>query len=139
MNRFIGSAQCGQVFWSSSVLIGLLFAAAFGSEGLGSKSRQVGRPFAGDCSAVVAALETVPAVADVECLVSSDLTTANPATTPPDNSLSGLPPGAFTPRTDANNQPGIGPESRYPITRQVPGLQISGRMTDAEGARWLIR
>ena len=94
---------------------------------------------AGDCSAVMAALAANPSVANVECFVSSDLTTANPETTPPNNSIPGLPAGAYTPRSDAANTPAAGPESRYPITRQVPGLQISGTMADDTGARWVIR
>ena len=106
---------------------------------LGLGSVQVAAALAGDCREVLAALAANPAVADVTCFVSSDLTTANPATTPPDNSLPGLPPGAFLPRTNANNPVSTGPGSRYPITREVPGLQISGRMADSEMARWLIR
>ena len=38
--------------------------------------------------------------ADTTCFESPDLTTANPHTTPADNSLAGLPVGAFTPTTD---------------------------------------
>jgi hypothetical protein len=39
-------------------------------------------------------------IADASCADSADLTTNNPATTPADNSLPGLPPFAFTPQTD---------------------------------------
>jgi hypothetical protein len=39
-------------------------------------------------------------IADATCFESADLTIANPATTPPNNSLPGLPPFAFTPQTD---------------------------------------
>src|SRR5215475_3218839 len=39
-------------------------------------------------------------IADPTCFESTDLTTANPATTPPNNSLPALPPFAFTPQTD---------------------------------------
>ena len=38
----------------------------------------------------------------VTCFESSDLTTANPLTTPPNNTLPGLPAGAWTPQTDRN-------------------------------------
>ena len=37
---------------------------------------------------------------DAICFESPDLTTANPNTTPPDNSLPGFPAFAFTPQTD---------------------------------------
>ena len=37
---------------------------------------------------------------DVTCTPSADLTTNNPATTPANNSIPGLPAGAFTPQTD---------------------------------------
>ena len=88
------------------------------------------------CSVVSAALGA--AVQEVACTASSDLTTANPATTPPDNSRAGLPPSAFTPRTDAN---AVAPDAphRTPITRAVPGLQITGGMADDKDARWVIR
>ena len=39
---------------------------------------------------------------DASCFVSTDLTTANGATTPANNSIPGLAPGAFTPQTDRN-------------------------------------
>lgn len=39
---------------------------------------------------------------DATCFASTDLTTNNPATTPANNSIAGLPPGAFTPNTDRN-------------------------------------
>jgi predicted esterase len=75
---------------------------------------------------------------DVECVQSADLTTANPNTTPQDNSRVGLPPSAFTPRTDAQ---AVSPDApaRTPITRAVPGLQITGGMADDRDARWLLR
>jgi 3HB-oligomer hydrolase (3HBOH) len=74
------------------------------------------------------------------CAESSDLTTNNPATTPPDNSLSGLPAGAFTPQTDR----GVispSPPNRTPIAKRVPGVQLDGRIVDdaAGEARILIR
>jgi hypothetical protein len=93
----------------------------------------------GDCSEVLAALAADPAVANFQCFASRDLTTASSLTTPPDNSLSGLPAGAFTPRSDAANTPGNGSESRYPITSHPSGLQISGTMADDTGTRWVIR
>ena len=73
-------------------------------------------PLALDCGRVLAALGPV-VVENAECFYSDDLTTANPRTTPPDNSLPGVPPGTFAPRTDAANVPGIGPGATYPITR----------------------
>src|ERR1700682_4532965 len=39
-------------------------------------------------------------LADVSCVVSTDLTTTNPATTPLNNTIPGLPLFAFTPITD---------------------------------------
>ncbi|HEY0483669.1 MAG TPA: hypothetical protein VGD37_39390 [Kofleriaceae bacterium] len=91
-----------------------------------------------DCPAVLAALGD--RIADATCVASPDLTTAHPATTPADNSVAGLPPGAFTPTTDRNV---ISPDApdRTPITRAVPGLQVSGRFAgDPTGeARFLLR
>ena len=72
---------------------------------------------------------------DVVCFESPDLTTTNVLaaplgpTTPPDNSLPGLPLFAFTPRTDR----GVispNPPDRTPITKSVPGLQVQGRFAD---------
>jgi 3HB-oligomer hydrolase (3HBOH) len=74
------------------------------------------------------------------CAESTDLTTNNPATTPPNNSLPGLPVGAFTPQTDRDvispSQP-----NHTPITKSVPGVQLSGGIADdpAGEARILIR
>jgi hypothetical protein len=75
---------------------------------------------------------------DVQCVSSPDLTTANANTTPQDNSRLGLPPSAFTPRTDAQ---AVSPDApaRTPITRTVPGLQITGAMADDADARWVLR
>src|SRR5256886_15682274 len=69
---------------------------------------------------------------------SSDLTTANPDTTPQDNSRAGLPPSAFTPRTDAQ---AVSPDApfRTPLTRAVPGIQVTGGMADDPDARWVLR
>lgn len=79
-------------------------------------------------------------IAEATCSDSTDLTTANPATTPADNSLPGLPPFAFTPQIDRNT---IAPPngSRTPITKAVPGMQIQARIAgDPLGqARILIR
>lgn len=91
-----------------------------------------------DCPAVIAALGD--RIADATCVESADLTTANPATTPADNSIAGLPAGAFTPATD-RNVISPDPPDRTPITRAVPGLQITGRFAaDPTGqARFLLR
>jgi 3HB-oligomer hydrolase (3HBOH) len=79
-------------------------------------------------------------LANAGCVESADLTTANPATTPADNSLPGLPPFAFTPQTDrAVIAPSAG--SRTPITQAVPGVQVQARLAEdpAGEARILIR
>src|SRR5712692_12119786 len=75
---------------------------------------------------------------DPTCAVSADLTTKNPATTPANNSIAGLPPFAFTPRTD---RAVISPATPTPVTKMVPGLQIQARIaTDPKGqARFLLR
>jgi hypothetical protein len=79
-------------------------------------------------------------LADVVCFESADLTTNNPATTPANDSLAGLPPLAFTPITDRGV---IAPSAgkRPPITRAVPGIQIQARIAgDPTGqARFLLR
>lgn len=90
------------------------------------------------CAAVLQAL--AGRLADATCVESADLTTANPATTPANDALPGLPPFAFTPQTDRNViAPSAG--ARTPITRAVPGLQISGRFAeDPTGqGRFLLR
>ena len=91
-----------------------------------------------DCAAVLAALGD--RVSDATCVDSADLTTANPATTPADNSLAGLPAGAFTPTTDRGV---ISPDApdRTPIARAVPGLEVRGRFADdpTGQARFLVR
>src|SRR5262249_43165174 len=91
-----------------------------------------------DCATVLAALGD--RVVDASCVDSPDLTTANPATTPPDNAIPGLPTGAFTPTTDRNV---ISPDvpDRTPITRAVPGIQVRGRFADdpTGQARFLLR
>ena len=75
---------------------------------------------------------------DVQCAQSADLTTANQNTTPQDNSRLGLPPSAFTPRTDAQ---AVSPDApnRTPIRGPVPGLQVTGAMADDPDARWVLR
>src|SRR5690349_20128979 len=79
-------------------------------------------------------------LADASCVDSPDLTTNNPATTPLNNSLPGLPPFAFTPRTDRD---AIAPSAskRTPVTMVVPGLQLQARIaSDPTGqARFLLR
>ena len=77
---------------------------------------------------------------NVTCFQSTDLTTANPLTTPADNSLPGLPRFAFTPVFDRSV---IAPsaDKRTPITKAVPGLQLNARIaSDPTGqARFLLR
>ena len=79
-------------------------------------------------------------LADVNCFASNDLTTNNALTTPANNSLPGLPTGAFTPITDRTV---IAPSAgkRTPITKVVPGLQLNARIaSDPQGqARFLLR
>ena len=84
------------------------------------------------CGVVTAALGA--GVRDVQCTVSSDLTTRNPNTTPaevPGNT-------SFSPRTDAM---AVSPDAphRTPLTRVVPGLQVTGGMADDADARWVLR
>jgi hypothetical protein len=92
----------------------------------------------GRCEEIVARLAS--ALADVECFESADLTTRGSNTTPPNDSIAGLPPLAFTPVTDR----GViapGPADQTPITRAVPGIQLEARVAnDATGeARFLLR
>jgi hypothetical protein len=79
-------------------------------------------------------------LADVACSQSMDLTTANPATTPLNDSLPGLPAFAFTPQTDRMV---IAPDAahRTPISGPVPGIQLDARIAaDPTGeARFLLR
>jgi hypothetical protein len=79
-------------------------------------------------------------LADAVCIESADLTTTNPATTPANNSLPGLPPFAFTPQTDRSVIAPSAPK-RPPITKVVPGLQIQARFaSDPTGqGRLLLR
>jgi pimeloyl-ACP methyl ester carboxylesterase len=75
---------------------------------------------------------------ELQCVASPDLTTANANTTPQDNSRAGLPPSAFTPRTDAQ---AVSPDApnRTPLRVAVPGVQITGAMADDVDARWVLR
>src|SRR5205807_10204722 len=79
-------------------------------------------------------------LADVTCFVSTDLTTNGTQTTPADNSITTLAPGAFTPQTDRGViAPAAG--KRTPITKAVPVVQINARIaSDPQGqARFLLR
>jgi len=99
-------------------------------------------PFPADaavtCDSVKKALGS--SLADVTCFESTDLTTANPVTTPANDSLPGLPPFAFTPQTDRSViSPAVG--DRTPITKKVPGIQLNAYIaSDPTGqARFLLR
>ncbi len=72
------------------------------------------------------------------CTETDDLTTNNDATTPLDNSMAGLPEGAFTPRTDRQV---ISPDapSKTPITKKVAGIQLAGSFADKAQARFVVR
>jgi hypothetical protein len=89
------------------------------------------------CDALVAAFGD--RLADVSCFPSTDLTTANPETTPANNSIPGLPPFAFTPRTDRTVISPAG--GGTPITGPVPGVQLEARVaSDPTGeARFVLR
>ena len=99
-------------------------------------------PFSADaalnCADVLKALSRQ--LADATCVASANLTTANENTTPADNSLPGLPPFAFTPRTD-RTVISPSPAKRAPVDKVIPGLQIQARMaSDPLGqARFLLR
>jgi hypothetical protein len=79
-------------------------------------------------------------LADAVCIESPDLTTANPDTTPANNSIPGLKAGAFTPQTDRGV---IAPDAahRTPITKKVPGVELRARLADDPlgQARFLLR
>ncbi|HXX31764.1 MAG TPA: 3-hydroxybutyrate oligomer hydrolase family protein [Myxococcaceae bacterium] len=104
-----------------------------------------GSAFAGSrCDALVARFG--PALADVTCFESPDLTTNNVSapptgpTTPANDSITTLPPFAFTPITDrAVISPN--PPNRTPITKAVPGVQLEARIADdpTGEARFLLR
>jgi hypothetical protein len=63
------------------------------------------------------------------CVESTDLTTSNPATTPADNFLPGLPAFAVTPQTD-RTVISPSPPNRTPITKAVPGIQLNAGIAD---------
>jgi hypothetical protein len=90
------------------------------------------------CARLIAALGA--RIADPVCFESADLTTNNEATTPPDDSLPGLPPFAFTPRRDRGVISPVASQ-RTPITRVVPGVQLQARLADDPlgQARFLLR
>src|SRR5947208_16475499 len=95
-------------------------------------------PAAADCAAITKALTGI--VTDLTCLESTDLTTRNDATTPPDNSRLGLPPNALTPRPDAHAVSPHAPFRRSKDRRRtIHGLQMTGAMADDANARWLLR
>ncbi len=74
------------------------------------------------------------------CFESTDLTTNNALTTAANNSIAGLPAGAFTPTTD-RNVISPNPPNRTPITMAVPGVQLEANFADdpTGQARFLIR
>jgi hypothetical protein len=90
------------------------------------------------CNRVLAQLSGM--LVDAVCFESTDLTTTNPATTPPNNSIPGLPAFAFTPQTDRDV---IAPSAakRPPITKVVPGVQIQARFANdpTNQGRFLLR
>jgi hypothetical protein len=90
------------------------------------------------CDTVLAAFGNQ--LVDATCFESTDLTTANPATTPADNSIPGLPVGAFRPMTDrlVLVDP---PNDVTPISTAVPGLQIQAWFASdpTHQARFLLR
>ncbi len=90
------------------------------------------------CDALAAAFGD--RLADVRCFRSADLTTANPATTPANNSLPSWPAFAFTPQTD-RTVISPDPPDRTPILRAVPGVQLEARVADdpTGEARFLLR
>jgi len=77
---------------------------------------------------------------EATCTESTDLTTANPATTPANDAIAALPRFAFTPQADRDT---IAPDPphRTPIAGPVPGVQIEARVAeDPQGqARVLMR
>ena len=92
------------------------------------------------CSDLVAALSNQIVTGSAVCFESTDLTTNNVETTPPNNSLPGWPAFAFTPITDRGV---ISPDApnHTPITKAVPGIQLETYLTgDPTGeARFLLR
>jgi len=76
----------------------------------------------------------------VTCFESTDLTTNNSLTTPGNNTLPGLPAGAWTPQTD-RSVISPNPPNHTPITKAVPGVQLEGYLSDdpTGQARFLLR
>jgi hypothetical protein len=94
------------------------------------------------CAQVLAALGS--RLAEATCFDSVDLTTNNPATTPPNNSLAGQKPFAFTPITDRSViAPALaGNRTPIPVGKAVPGIQINARVVgapDDNQPRFLLR
>jgi hypothetical protein len=88
------------------------------------------------CEAVLSGFGT--GLVDARCTESADLTTANPATTPANDSIPTLPAFAFTPQTDRET---IAPDPphRTPIVGAVPGIQIEARIADdAQGQAHIL-
>ena len=116
---------------SNVIAVLTVFATVFA---LGNASASA----AARCDRLLELLKT--RIADATCVESTDLTTANPATTPPNDSLPGLPQFAFTPQIDRDMiAPPAG--SRTPIAKAVPGSQLQARLADDPlgQARILIR
>jgi hypothetical protein len=95
------------------------------------------------CDAVLAAFGNK--LVGATCFDKTDLTTNGDSdtlqpTTPPDNSIVGLPAGAYRPRTDRAVLVNP-PSDATAITTAVPGLQISGWFASdpAHEARFLLR
>src|SRR5215831_202314 len=98
------------------------------------------------CDQVIQALATQ--ISSPVCFHSSDLTTANPKTTPADfgslmtfaDGTTPLPFGGFTPTTDRGVISPALAANRTPITKAVPGVQLDAWLTDdpAGQARFLI-
>lgn len=95
------------------------------------------------CDAVLAAFGNK--LVDATCFDKADLTTNGDSdvlqpTTPKDDSIVGLPPGAFRPQTDRGVLVNP-PNDVTPITTAVPGLQISGWFASdpTHQARFLLR
>jgi hypothetical protein len=98
------------------------------------------------CDQVIQALGSQ--ISSPICFHSDDLTTANPQTTPLDNTTvttfadgTPLPAGGFTPSTDRGVISPALKANQTPITKAVPGLQLDAWLTDdpTGQARFLIR
>src|SRR5262249_36614865 len=134
-NRRVASCENGNVgtcmYRSRLLLLNIVALMVFASGNISSSA-------ATRCDRLLELLKA--RIADATCFQSADLTTANPSTTPPNDSLPALPPFAFTPQTDRTViAPPAG--SRTPITKAVQGIQIQARIAnDPLGeARILIR